>query len=87
MSNEKDTFFKKERKNKSQTTYSSHSKALRMSLRFCSKFCYYSGGLLLSRVINVLAQCIVSIRYLYLAHVFSNLSKQPFLVAVCCISL
>ena len=24
---------------------------------------------------------------LYLVHVFSNLSKEPFLVAVCCISL
>ena len=43
--------------------------------------------MLLSRVIIVLAQCIVSIRSLYLVNVFSNLFKEPFLVAVCCISL
>ena len=34
-----------------------------------------------------IAHCIVSITSLYLVHAFSNLSKLPFLVAVCCISL
>ena len=78
---------KRQKKIESQTTYSSHSMAARMSLSLCNQLCYSSGGLLLSRVINVLAQSIVSIRSLYLVHVFSNLSKEPFLVAVCCISL
>ena len=76
---------KKRQKNESLTTYSSHSMAARMSL---SAYVYAINFVIkVSMVINVIAQCIVSIRTLYLVHVFSNLSKEPFLVAVCCISL
>ena len=41
------------KKNESQTAYSSHSMAARMSLRSCNKFCYYSWSLLLSRIRDV----------------------------------
>ena len=62
----------------------------RMTVSFIFHFIInlFLRNLLMSRVtVCYIARCIVSITSLYLVYAFSNLSKLPFLVAVCCISL
>ena len=59
VSNEKDTFNRKERKSESQTTHSSHSMAARLILRLYNKFVILVGGLHFVNGYKCIAQCII----------------------------
>ena len=82
------TFIKENKTEKkwSQTLNPSPSMAASFIVHFIINL--FLRNLLMSRVtVCYIAHIIVSITSLYLVHAFSNLSKLPFLVAVCSISL